>query len=43
MDCVKGKSIFVYRMTVYMTSGSVTGMLANFKTKITALLAANQK
>ena len=39
---VKSKSIFVYRMTVYMTSETVTKTLANLKTDIAALQAANQ-
>jgi hypothetical protein len=38
---IKNKSIFVYRMTVYMTSETVDGTLANLKTNIAALLAAN--
>jgi len=38
---IKNKSVFVYRMTVYMTSETVNGTLANLKTDIAALLAAN--
>ena len=38
---IKNKSIFVYRMTVYMTSETVDTTLASLKTNIAALLAAN--
>jgi hypothetical protein len=39
---VKSKSIFVYRMTVYMSAENVTRALTNLKTDIAALQAANQ-
>jgi hypothetical protein len=38
---IKKKSIFVYRMTVYMTPETVNRTLANLKTDIAVLLAAN--